>query len=1408
MVNPSPSQEAFQAMTRASSFPGEGFEGGDTQPLDSQWVERYVETAKSMKVTNATTPKKEKAVLQISPSGKVDFAYNTNATGATPRTCEEGDSGFVNLADWQPDPLSSAAGSESDMENLLSEDEELGEQLPLERNVFQKPAMPTTPSLAGHKRRRSGELLTSDTPAEKTPGFTQAFGFKQQKADVMTGTQLFEQTQARSSPMPDGLRSDPAITRPSPNMQNNLAVSSPTVMMSSPIHTRALPGTAGGPRETYTSLRESQDRRKRAKLVEDYDLRQPEEDLDDSAEDPAQRRFSNHRIRRTLSEDALQTLKNVRVHSRPSSRPTTSSSAHKTAMIDLRTPATAKKGGECDFEVSPDGGSDEEEMQEDGAIDEIDIVGNAADDDQQSQNDEYDELGQTVLRSQAAEPDEEDDGDNDNLQDEEPDEERNIDGVDDAEQDAPQRTLVHGSSQQDRSHWQRRSQTATQHSAIADSQPLRNTQQQDPSSQAGKQQSPNCSYVPGSQYAGQTSQDQASLLPRPSQGPMGPPPTATSKSQDTVQQVVPSSPPLAATNSTSVGRTAELSLERRQILDRFQGAQEDHGQPTEPEIPESDLPPTYNASSRPATAEGRSNTESNNAPFLSARSNLSTNGDSLSQGATAPSPLKTFASQHSKVSSQSPRSKAGVRHFADIVGAPAPPASSGDPLAAVDDLMSDLITNEDQQFLAATSSPQKVRRQKRRRNAGRPTIRSSSPVDETPVDVPQALTTGIDQVVPQQGVDIESKQNDEIADLETRALRNSPGKANQQGPPSPPPDSTPEAVKLRERAGAQAASQLLAKRSSRLAKPTKLSGTGRKAGSKLQNGTSVNEIKKASAKKAKLKRTSDIEAVEPAKMSPAEADGAVDGARNLEIEETVVESHEDDEVKPPVKNTEIAAIAAPHRIFALFKGTYNMFYPATWLGASGDGHHRVRFDDGTVTTIDPHLVSRMELSLGDQVKVDFPGMKNKVWIVKGFGSTLQSVKAAEALTDMHGHETVRVQAKSSRASVAGPNAVVRGEGEILTVAAEVVYLTHSLWGAFSSREFRSGDGQRATSRLETPSTGAQTPIDTETPRSRSRRATASTVKALDRHQSLVLDESAITARSPTSGLFYGMAFAVSYGQVESEKANVTRLIQRNGGTILDDGFEGLFEPPNLNEHSGLRLKAEHDNIGFVALIADKHSRRAKYIQALALNIPTLSGRWIVDSLDTAKNGSLAGADAAPVPWTKYLLAAGESSYLGGAIRSRALTACDAASAKLDHTIDNRPQLLGGEGVLIVASKKSKVSWERHKAFAFLTLALGAGHVKQVSDLQEAKMLLSSQREKWKFVYVDGSVADASKIVFGKGAIVDGDGEAKNKRKRDETGTAAAMMKADAKAMSATDGSVRVVNDEFVIQSLILGWLVD
>ena len=139
-----------------------------------------------------------------------------------------------------------------------------------------------------------------------------------------------------------------------------------------------------------------------------------------------------------------------------------------------------------------------------------------------------------------------------------------------------------------------------------------------------------------------------------------------------------------------------------------------------------------------------------------------------------------------------------------------------------------------------------------------------------------------------------------------------------------------------------------------------------------------------------------------------------------------------------------------------------------------------------------------------------------------------------------------------------------------------------------------------------------------------------------------------------SGLFQGMIFAISFqSSDERGKKQTETWIRQEGGKVLGIGFNELFEPGSFTlpadssapfQSAPLQLMHEARNAGFTALIADNHSRKVKYMQALALGLPCLSWKWI--SACVTKNKL--------VDWTSYVLCAGSSMVLGNAIRSRSL----------------------------------------------------------------------------------------------------------------------------------------------------------
>ncbi|KAF8850509.1 hypothetical protein BDZ45DRAFT_809089 [Acephala macrosclerotiorum] len=277
-----------------------------------------------------------------------------------------------------------------------------------------------------------------------------------------------------------------------------------------------------------------------------------------------------------------------------------------------------------------------------------------------------------------------------------------------------------------------------------------------------------------------------------------------------------------------------------------------------------------------------------------------------------------------------------------------------------------------------------------------------------------------------------------------------------------------------------------------------------------------------------------------------------------------------------------------------------------------------------------------------------------------------------------------------------------------------------------------------------------------------------------------------TGRSK-SVLFEEMAFAVSYVKNEQERDSVTKLIAENGGRILHDGFDALFNviPKSAGEDAELSLSESASSLGFTALIADEHSRKAKYMQALALGLPCISGRWI----------STCVSKMSVVDWTPYLLCAGQSSFLGNAIRSRTIRTYPASDAQLADVFSSRDKLLEGRSVLLVTGKGH--SQEKRKAYLFLTRALGPARVGQVVDYQDARKKLAeadTQDQSYDILYVEGSESTADKVVFGP-ALASGS----KKRKRGPT---------EADADLPAPKKIRIIVDETMVQSLILSQLLE
>ncbi|MCJ1258596.1 hypothetical protein MMC24_006429 [Lignoscripta atroalba] len=506
------------------------------------------------------------------------------------------------------------------------------------------------------------------------------------------------------------------------------------------------------------------------------------------------------------------------------------------------------------------------------------------------------------------------------------------------------------------------------------------------------------------------------------------------------------------------------------------------------------------------------------------------------------------------------------------------------------------------------------------------------------------------------------------------------------------------------------------------------------------------------------------------------------------------------------------SIFAPNRVFAYFTGNCTAYYPATCLGVTGSEEirYKVRFDDGTVDVVGGNSVRRLLLRVGDNIKLDHQGARSQAYVVRGFGDRQHPVPGHYSqtscakqrggardvsqfpCTDIYGYSTILVSPKQRKSLSEN-----RLQGEDY-IPLQDVYLTQRMWKNFNDRFYSYH------SSLPVPASGLQTPSERpstpSTPSSRNRR-----VKASGQVHSLLSKPSSLSRNG--TGIFENMVFTITNVEDPQIREQSVQHIMSNGGRLLEPGYDELFQLPELEPASpskrspyttreSFRLTPEAACLGFTCLIADKHCRTAKFIQALALGIPCLATRWVHDCVSMQRLMS----------WEPYLLPSGESSFLGGAVRSRLLPFGPTDSALLPRIIDGRPKFLAGCSILLIMGKGKET--EMMKAYPLIAHALGARKVSQAVSLEAArKAILEAEAvgDEWDWVYYyEGekqsekiSEQQAEKILFGTAAsaAVAGAGAG---RKRKSGASEAAVRR----------GKARVVGKEFVIQSLISGQLVD
>ncbi|KAI9721674.1 MAG: hypothetical protein M1828_005042 [Chrysothrix sp. TS-e1954] len=475
---------------------------------------------------------------------------------------------------------------------------------------------------------------------------------------------------------------------------------------------------------------------------------------------------------------------------------------------------------------------------------------------------------------------------------------------------------------------------------------------------------------------------------------------------------------------------------------------------------------------------------------------------------------------------------------------------------------------------------------------------------------------------------------------------------------------------------------------------------------------------------------------------------------------------------------------APRRVLARFKGLALAFYPGTCLELSGPfkSLYKVQFDDSTIDDIEPHLVKRLDFRIGDCVKVDEKGMRQTTFVVRGFAkASEQTLDRQSTSTDVRGNHEIIVEPKQ-RESLPAENQPLRPR--TIRVPMSSIYVPASFWSRLQARSYTHLDESEP--RPPTPSVIPSIP---STPSTRTRR------QAMNADVGAKSDAD-VKRVEVKSGIFHQMAFALTYpdtNDANRKKARLTQLIEENGGHVLASGFDLLFEHPYDGPLSALSNKTDiiatpPAELSFAAVISGSSSRRPKYMQALALNLPCIHDQWLVNSI----------ANGAPLPWGDYLLPAGESSLLGNNIRSRIfgsptqLQGFQATTSRLWETISRSLNFLRDRNVILVIRKV--LDEQGRNLRTFLMYALGAHRVQIVKNLAAA-VKLCDEDSSWNWVYIDDENGDG-KLNEARMTLLGSDEPPKKKQKR--------SSRARKSASSTRD--ITVMRNESIVQSLILGRL--
>lgn len=547
--------------------------------------------------------------------------------------------------------------------------------------------------------------------------------------------------------------------------------------------------------------------------------------------------------------------------------------------------------------------------------------------------------------------------------------------------------------------------------------------------------------------------------------------------------------------------------------------------------------------------------------------------------------------------------------------------------------------------------------------------------------------------------------------------------------------------------------------------------------------------------------------------------------------------------EPEPTLTTTAAKAAPNMVFACFNGKTKAYYPARCLGLAGSDTKRfmIEWEGFAAQEIDEYGLCSLDVRSGDMVKINQEGFPKLPHVVRGLKQSGRDTSSM-SITDICGHDTVLVAPKKRKSLPADIST-----DSVKEVPVSALYLDSNMWRQMKDRPYEyKHEVSTAPPGTTTPADRASTPT---TPTSRHRRSTllppASAAAPPHSHIHKTHPPPPLTSKTPSSrgGLFHGMAFAISHE--EGRKNRLEGLIEHHGGQVLETSFVDLVDATTIE------LQPRFADLEFAALLTDQHSRKVKYMQALALGLPCLSDKWIdacIENVDETNSDGHGDSDSTRnrlVNWQPYLLAAGKSDALDDAIKSRCLpfgpwgfaavpwsnnivmmssdeamrrragtgtgmtpsVSPPSVSLSVQAMMATRANLLGGAHVAFVTGGKTKAAETARQHYLFFVKAMGAGVLDLHPDLKSVKASLDVDGHRAEQPVVQYCfVEDRAAVVAARKVLLSLSLQADSKI-MSTAGTATASATASvSRARTSSRPPLTILCNEDIIQSLIWGQL--